>query len=135
MRKVSEVISVVALSTLVSITLWSVVRDWTYLTSVGGWFAVLGQTLAVITALAMIVIVIGLALALLALPVLLYFLAIGRMDEYRTFSQMLHLMIRTIGAQLRTFGGRILMAVDYGWKLLWWGHWYMRSFVRNCLGR
>lgn len=135
MRKVSEVISIVALSTLVSITLWSVLRDWTYLTSVGGWFAVVGQTLAVITALAMIVIVIALALALLTLPVLIYFLAVGRMDEYRTFSQVLHLMIRTIGTQLRTFGTRIFTAVDYGWKILWWGHWHLRCFVRNCLDR
>ena len=55
------------------VALWSVLRELPFLMETGGWFAVIGQLMAVISTLIMLFLLGVLCLALVCLPVLLFF--------------------------------------------------------------
>lgn len=131
MRKLTEAISMVALATLVGVTVWTVARDWVYLTSIGGWFAVLGQLLAVFATLIMVVIVVTLAAALLALPFILCSLAVTRTDTPQTLPAIVRTITGIARRQVCSLGRKLFAVVNYGWKILWWGQWYLRLFFRQ----
>ncbi len=87
----------------------------------GGWFAVFGQLMAVISTLIMLFLLVVLCLALVCLPVLLFF-AISAPDDIE------RLTWRSFGDAL---GRRTLQIANPVWKTLWWTWWLVNQLFHR----
>ena len=99
------------------VAFWSVLREWSYLMETGGWFAVLGQLMAVISTLVMLFLLGALCLAVVCLPVLLFF-GIGAPDKIERL---------TWNSFAQAFGRRCLLIANPVWKTLWWTWWFVNQ--------
>ncbi len=112
MRGRTDFLSLIVPGSVLVLALAVVLGDLSHLLEEGGWYAVLGQFLAVATTLIMIAIGGVVVVTLLALPFLFCF----------SIYQELH---RPIGPlALRT---RLYRAANGGWKWAWWCWWYLRG--------
>ncbi len=121
MRRVNGMGGSLVLGGIVLCALWVVVRDGATLAAVGGWYAVLGQFLAVAATLALLVLLGTLALALLALPVL-FVLRLATDDRGAAMSR------QTVS---RGLAGTALRLADPVWKAAWWGCWHLARILRG----
>ena len=112
MRGRGEFLSLIVPGSVLGLALVIVLGDLFYLLEEGGWYAVLGQFLAVATTLIMIAIGGVMVVTLLALPFLFCF----------SIYQELQRPIRPL--ELRA---RIWRAANGGWKWAWWCWWYLRG--------
>ncbi len=116
MRRVSEIGGSLTLGGIVLCALWVVLRDGAMLASVGGWYAVFGQFLAVAATVSLLLFLGALILALLALPALF----------------VLRLVAVDPGAgSPRALGRVALDLADPVWKAAWWSGWYLARVFRG----
>ena len=108
MRGRTDFLSLMVPGSLLVLALAVVLGDLSHLLEEGGWYAVLGQFLAVATTLVMIAIGGVVVVALLALPFLFCF---GIYQELR----------RPIGPL--ALRARLYRAADTVWKAAWWCWW------------
>ena len=109
-RACAEKLTISVLAILVTIALWTVVRDWSYLLGVGGWFALLGRFLAVLATLVVFVVLFVLGCSILALPVLVYF-AVADPASHQTLRPE------------RALRSGVYSVVNPLWKACWWAWW------------
>lgn len=126
MRGVGDLIAIFVLGVLVGTAVSSTLENWSLLVETGGWFAVLGHFLAVAATLAMIVVAAALALALLALPILVYYAVTepGARD-LATLADRVRSPLRLRRAAAAALGRAALALAEPVWKALWWGWWYL----------
>ena len=102
---------------------WTVVRDWSYLMEAGGWFALLGQFMAVTWTLLFLVVLVLLGIVLLFLPLLIYFgVSEHQANEELSLARAAHLLVQG----LRRLGRLTLRVANPIWKALWWTWWFLR---------
>ncbi len=132
MRRVGEYVSVAFLIGFISVTIWAVAGDWQHLSTVGGWFAVLGQFLAVSATLAMLCLLSALCVALLCLPLLLYFsLANPASHERLTPAAALSLSTKALSTAARRTSRWLLRFLNFLWKCVWWTWWAVRTLISD----
>jgi len=119
MRGLGDLLAKLVLGGGVVLAALTVARDGAELAATGGWFAVLGQFLAVLATLAVLGLLAALAVALALLPLLLYF---GLADPER------HERLTLTGALVagtRALGATSFAAANRVWKLSWWTCWWL----------
>ncbi len=110
MRDRVEFLSLIVPGSVLGFALAVVLGDLSYLLEEGGWYAVLGQFLAVATTLIMIIIGGVAAVTLLALPFLFCFSIYEELQ-------------RPIGPL--KLGARFYRVANGGWKAAWWCWWHL----------
>lgn len=127
MRRLQELVSYIPVL-LLGIALGSTLNNWSYLSEVGGWFALLGHFVSVAATLVMIYIAGVLVVAVLAAPIIILFSM--QDDDSFALTRAMHALAspRTLLATCRRSIARALMAVaEPVWKALWWCWWFVSS--------
>ncbi|MFP6744771.1 MAG: hypothetical protein VCB77_06235 [Alphaproteobacteria bacterium] len=125
MRRLQKLVSYIPVL-LLGIALGSTLNNWSYLSEVGGWFALLGHFMAVAATLVMIYIAGVLVLAVLAAPVIILFSMHD--DDSFALTKAMHALAspRTLLATCRRSIARALMVVaEPLWKAVWWCWWFV----------
>ena len=131
MRRVSEIGGSLVLGGVILYALWVVARDSTTLLAVGGWYAILGQFLAVAATMMLFVLLGVLILGLLSLPVL-FVLRLTSDDGGLVVSRLTILRLASAIADApRAFADTSLRLADSVWKAAWWGCWHLARVLRG----
>lgn len=117
MRGRTDFLSLIVPGSVLALALVTVLGDLSHLLDEGGWYAVLGQFLAVATTLIMIAIGCVVVVTLLALPLVFCF---GIYQELQ----------RPIGPP--ALRARCYRAANICWKAVWWSWWHL---TRPSVGR
>lgn len=125
MRRLQELVSYIPVL-LLGIALGSTLNNWTYLTEVGGWFALLGHFMVIAASLVMVYIAGVLVVVIVAAPFIILF-SMQDDDSFALTKAMQALARpRALLAAWRRSAGRALMAVaEPAWKALWWCWWFI----------
>jgi hypothetical protein len=131
MRQVSGIGGSLVLGGIVLCALWAVARDGAALLAVGGWYAVLGQFLAVAATMTLLIVLGALVVAVLSLPVL-FVLRLTTDDGGFVMSRLTvsRLALAAAGAP-RGLADTALRLADRVWKAAWWGCWHAARILRG----
>lgn len=103
------------------IALWAVVCDWELLMTSGGWFAVLGQLMAVIATIVLMTVMVLLGIALVLLPFIAYAAVVsgGRNPNLAITALPRYLRVAA-GRRAAQLGRHLYAVANATWKTCWW---------------
>ena len=112
MQRIVGYFSLAVITGLVGISLGAVVGDLGMLVDSGGWFAVVGQFMAVFSTLVLGLLLAVLGVSVLMLPVFAYFLVAA-----------------PSGQRISSAGAGLYRGAERIWKVAWWIGWGVRRVV------
>lgn len=127
MRRIGDLIPVIVLGAIGGIAIWATANGWSSLLDEGGWYALLGQFLAVAATLAFLFVACVLRLTLLALPLLLLF---GLSDQGRAPGGVARRPADAFRTGVSGLARAAYAIANALWKTAWWGWWFVGGIVR-----
>ena len=127
MKRLTQLVSYAPVL-LLGIALGSTLSNWSFLVEAGGWFALLGHFIAVAATLVFLYICGVLALAILVMPLIIWFS--WREDDFLALAEAsrANRSPRAVLVTCAAVAGRAVLAVaDPLWKALWWCWWFLRG--------